>query len=567
MYEPLIFFERERIDRFVPVLSTDWAVSEDRATYTFSIRPGVRFHEGGTLEPHDVAYSVQRGLLQDRSAGPQWILLDALLGVFSIEQLASQIAGVEDFAEVDPSSLVATCEQVKQAVAFDDDEGTVTFNLAKPFGPFLQVLASGWGSVLDMDWMSSQGDWDGGCEGWTRWHDPVAQNSVLFDKMNGTGPFKFERWLPGEEWSIVRNEDYWLGEPLWDGGPSGPAALERAVVKLVPEWGTRLAMFQAGDADSIYVPTQFISQIDPMVREAYDTTSEPSVPTTENPHGTARLYRNLPLVGSMDAFFNFQVNTEGGNPFVGSGKLDGLGVPPDFFSDEHARRAFSYAFDYETFLADVYLNEAVRRTGPTIAGHMGYDSDQDVYPYDLEKAEEEFRLALDGELWEAGFFLVVLYNTGNDQARAAAEILELGVESISPGNFKVAIQDIPWPTYLNQMVSSRLPFFFAGWQEDYHHPNSWVQPYMHSSGAISSLQSFPPELSAGFDAQVEACLTLLGDEARTCYEDLQRQASEAAIDLFLVQETGRHYEQLWVDGWYFNPAYPEPYIWFYALSK
>ena len=143
---------------------------------------------GGTLEPHDVAYSVQRGLLQDRSAGPQWILLDALLGVFSIEQLASQMAGVEDFAEVDASSLVATCEQVKQAVTFDDNEGTVTFNLAKPFGPFLQVLASGWGSVLDMDWMSSQGAWDGGCAGWTRWHDPAAQDSVLFDRMNGTGP-------------------------------------------------------------------------------------------------------------------------------------------------------------------------------------------------------------------------------------------------------------------------------------------------------------------------------------------------------------------------------------------
>ena len=62
--------------------------------------------------------------------------------------------------------------------------------------------------------MVSQGAWDGDCATWTRWHDPTAEESVVFSKMNGTGPFKFERWLTGEEWSIVRNDSYWLTDTM-----------------------------------------------------------------------------------------------------------------------------------------------------------------------------------------------------------------------------------------------------------------------------------------------------------------------------------------------------------------
>ena len=411
VYEPLLFYEREKIDEFVPVLSTGWDVSDGGKTYRFTIREGVRFHEGGTLEPHDAAYSIWRGLLQDRAGGPQWVLLEPLLGVSGIEELATQIAGAKSFEEVDAASLAATCERVKQSVTFDDDTGTVTFALNKPFGPFLQILASGWGSVADMEWMIDQGAWDGDCATWTRWRDPAAEESVIFKKMNGTGPFKFERWDAGEEWSIVRNDDYWLEEPLWEGGPSGPPQLERAVAKVVKEWGTRLAMFQAGDADSIFVPRQFVTQLGPMVKEQYEGgESSPSKLTISNPSGTIRVFKGIPTVSSVDAFFTFQVNTEGGNPFVGTGKLDGLGIPSDFFSNEHVRRAFVHAFDYQTFIEDVFLGEASQRSGPIISGHIGHSPLQPVPVFDPQKAEQEFKLVYDGELWDTGFFLVLTYN-------------------------------------------------------------------------------------------------------------------------------------------------------------
>src|SRR5215216_2456884 len=36
------------------------------------------------------------------------------------------------------------------------------------------------------------------------------------------------------------------------------------------------------------------------------------------------------------------------SPYIGSGQLDGNGIPADFFGDIHIRKAFSYSFDFET---------------------------------------------------------------------------------------------------------------------------------------------------------------------------------------------------------------------------
>ena len=41
------------------------------------------------------------------------------------------------------------------------------------------------------------------------------------------------------------------------------------------------------------------------------------------------------------------------NPYLGSNKLDGNGVPPTFFDDVHIRRAFAYAFDWDTVVNEV----------------------------------------------------------------------------------------------------------------------------------------------------------------------------------------------------------------------
>jgi peptide/nickel transport system substrate-binding protein len=40
---------------------------------------------------------------------------------------------------------------------------------------------------------------------------------------------------------------------------------------------------------------------------------------------------------------------------------------------------------------------------------------------------------------------------------------------------------------------------------------------------------------------------------------------ENAPAIRLAVTTGRHYEQRWVNGWYYNPVYPGTY--FYPLSE
>ena len=70
IYEGLVWYNRDKDDEYVPALATEWTTSPDVLTWTFTIRRGVTFHAGGTLEPHDVAYTLWRFILQGRRDGP-----------------------------------------------------------------------------------------------------------------------------------------------------------------------------------------------------------------------------------------------------------------------------------------------------------------------------------------------------------------------------------------------------------------------------------------------------------------------------------------------------------------
>ncbi len=42
----------------MPSLASDWTVSPDGLTYTFTLREGVTFHDGQPLTPQDVVWSL-----------------------------------------------------------------------------------------------------------------------------------------------------------------------------------------------------------------------------------------------------------------------------------------------------------------------------------------------------------------------------------------------------------------------------------------------------------------------------------------------------------------------------
>jgi len=580
IYEGMIWFKRERTDEFVPVLATDWEANEAGDEWTFQIREGVTFHKGGTLEPHDAAYSLHRALLQDRIDGPHWMTLEALLGVYAIEDLAIQnyaeAQGIDPesdafaeltFEQVDDAALVKTCEMVKETVVADDEAGTITYKLHVPTPWFLSMLTQTFmGSVLDMEWMAENGDWDGSCDTWVTYHNPAAQDTILFDQANGTGPYMLDHWTPAEEIVLVANEDYWRTEPMWEGGPSGPPSIKRVLMQNISEWGTRRAMFEAGDADTIYVPSQYRPQLEPYYKTV--CYSEESCEEA-NPDGYIQVYRDMPIPAMTPAQFNWNISIEGGNPYVGSGELDGNGIPPDFFQDKHVRYAFNYCFDFEAMIQEALNGEGMQAQGPIIAGMMGYREGEDpLFSYDPAKCEEEFKLAWDGQVWDKGFYLQLTYNAGNDDRRLSSEILKAGIEAVNP-KFTVEIVNLPWPVLLNSRRQRKLPIYVGGWLEDFHDPHNWVHPFLHSQGAYGRVINLPEDMATEFDAMIqEAASYTAVEDRRPIYEELQLKSQEEAVVIWMYQPVGRYHFQESIKGFYFNPAYQQKtYSYIYALSK
>ena len=573
--EPLITYNGADPTTFVPVLAMEvpslenGLISEDGLTYTFNIREGVSFHEGGTLEPHDVAYSFQRGLLQSDPNSAQWLLLEPIMGYNATYDITEEIAdgayaGDPEglVANATPEELVAVCEKVQAAVVADDAAGTVTFNLALPWGPFLASIAPAWGSVLDMEWAIEQGAWDGSCDTWQNHYAPGSENSELTAVMNGTGPYALESWTPGEGWVIVANENYWRGDdqPVWEGGPSGQPAITTVVNRLVDEWGTRFAALQAGDAETVAVPIANRPQADQFVGEFCDYQTGECTENPDNPNGQLRKWGGLPSVSRTDVFMTFDTGED--SPYIGSGELDGNGIPPNFFTDINVRRAMNYCFDYDAYISDALNGEGVRNNGPIILDMLGYNPDGPMYEYDLDQCAAELEQAWGGVLPETGFRFQIAYNTGNVSRQTVGEILQANLASINPA-YQVETVGLPWPTFLRSFRAGQVPMLASGWLEDIHDPHNWVQPF--TVGTYAGRQNLPQDILDQFGELVNAGVASSDPaEREQIYFELQQLHHDQAIQITLAQATAARYEQRWVQDWYYNPITSGTY--YYALS-
>ena len=514
VYERLVFYDGGSTTDFVPMLATEWTVSEDGMTYRFLIRDGVVFHNGNTLTPEDVEYSFERGMVQDYGAGPQWMFFEPFFGGYSSR-------------DVDPRMPLA---QIQSAVEVDGD--WVQFNLASPYEPFLQILCGAWGSIVDQEWCIENGDWDGTEASYVALNNPASGGSPLQAIMNGTGPLELERWDPAVETSLIRFDDYWRD----------PISFERVIVKVVPEWTTRKLMLEAGDADYIYVPRANISEL-------------------EGADGIL-VYQDLPAI-QLDAFF-FQFNISEDSTMVGSGELDGNGIPHDFFQDLDVRMGITLAFDWETYLSDALLNEAQQANSPVIEGLSYYNAANPMHALDLAAAEEHFKAAWGGEVWENGFVIPLAYNSGNLVRKTACEILQANLFTINP-LFQVTIQVMQWPTLLRGMYGQTLPMFQIGWLPDFTDAHNFAVPFMHSEGTFSGWQNYN---NPAVDALVIAGInSTVPAERQQIYDDLAQWYYDDVPGILLAQPLGRRYFRDWVQGFVFNPALSSNVGYIYTLTK
>ena len=516
IYETLLSYDGEKMDQFVPVLATEWELLDDNVTYRFKIREGVKFHEGGDLTPSDVEYSFERAMVQDRYAGPGSLLLRPLLGVYE----ASPVT----FADID------------NAVEVDGD--WVVFHLYDRSWDlaFLQFLCGPWTSmIVDKEWCIANGEWDGTEETWLDHNNPDKTDSYLYNHTNGTGPWKLEQWDPSVQVTLVRNDDYWRD----------PAPFERVITQIVEEWTTRKEALLDGDADFVYVPRDRVGELE----------------------GIAGLdaYQDLPELLIDAFFFNFGVCSE--SEFIGSGALDGNGIPTDFFTDIDVRKGFNYAFDWDTYIDDAHMGEAEQCGSPIIEGILFYNPDASMYSLDLTKAEEHLRAAWGGEVWEKGVKFTLVYNLGNLARETACKILAENLQAINP-KFQVSILPVDWNTVYGPNLHARcLPMFQIGWWPDYPHPNDFVVPFMKEGmgGVFSYFQGYgSAELNEAIAAAFQETDPV---QQQAKYYQLQERYYEDAPSIMLVQRLGRRYFTKYIHGFYFNPMIPGRAGPLYYMSK
>jgi peptide/nickel transport system substrate-binding protein/oligopeptide transport system substrate-binding protein len=195
----------------VPSLAERYTISSDQRQHLFTLRRGVRFHNGREMTAHDVKYSFERAARGKRP----WVFEKILGARQFITRNATSIAGIRVL-----------------------DDQTVEITLERPFAPFLYLMAYDAASIVPKEEAERRG------AGFP--NHPV-----------GTGPFRFVSWRRDDQVVIERFKDHWRGAPF----------LDRVVFRIIPNELTRYLDYKRGNLDLTDLPTGHcrIAQQDPVL--------------------------------------------------------------------------------------------------------------------------------------------------------------------------------------------------------------------------------------------------------------------------------------------------------------
>lgn len=188
--------------KVAPALARRWSVSRDGRTYTFTLRSGLRFHDGTPLTAQDVVYSLNRALSPKTKSGYVFFL-SAIRGADAVTKGKAQTA----------SGLRAI------------GRNTVRITLSQPGGYFL-ALSGMWPY-----WVVSKKTIEANGKGWS---EPGT--------VNGTGAFRLTSAVADSKYVFEANRNYFRGRPK----------VNRVEVSIVPEPTSQLARYKAGEFDVIY---------------------------------------------------------------------------------------------------------------------------------------------------------------------------------------------------------------------------------------------------------------------------------------------------------------------------
>ena len=199
----------------VPELAEDYEVSEDGLEYTFSLREGVKFHDGTDFNAEAVCFNFDR-----------WYNFEDLATSPSASYYYQAVFG--GFASTpDTPSIYESCEAT--------DESTAVITLTQVTSKFPAALAL---PSFSMQSPAALEEYD--ADNLSGSEDSLTYSEYALEHPVGTGPFKFESWDRGNgEVTLVRNEDYW-GEP---------ALLNEVIFRTISDGNTRRQELEAGSID------------------------------------------------------------------------------------------------------------------------------------------------------------------------------------------------------------------------------------------------------------------------------------------------------------------------------
>lgn len=190
IYDTLVRYKEENTE-VRPALATEWGTSDDGLTWTFTLREGVKFHDGTDFNAEDVVFNFERW-----ATSGEFIYYGYMFGA-SEDDLGGIIESVE---------------------ATGDYE--VQFTLSEPNAPFLQTLAMPPFAIASPDAVEKHGE-------------DYFKNPV------GTGPFVFEEWVTDDQITLSKNEDYF----------DEIANVDTVIFRTIPDNGARFLELQAGSID------------------------------------------------------------------------------------------------------------------------------------------------------------------------------------------------------------------------------------------------------------------------------------------------------------------------------
>jgi peptide/nickel transport system substrate-binding protein len=191
VYDTLVYRDPATL-ALVAGLATDWTISPDGLTYSFTLRQDVHFHDGTPFNAQAVAANLDR--IANSATGSQKAIF--MLGPY---------AGYETV-----------------------DDYTIRILLSEPYSPLLDSLSQ---VYLGMASPTALGQY--------------SNDTYQFHQV-GTGPFRFVEYIPGDRLVVQRNPDY-----IW--GPSfyqSPAEnrVDEVEFRFFDDVGTRAIALESGDA-------------------------------------------------------------------------------------------------------------------------------------------------------------------------------------------------------------------------------------------------------------------------------------------------------------------------------